>query len=164
MSDILIINTGGTFNKYYDARNGELMVDKSSKALGIINQKWMSHLSFLNIIGKDSLEFDDNDRMLILKEIKKFEGKVVIIHGTDTIHITADFLDKNCKDKVIVLTGAMVPFSIEPIEATANFAMSYGFVNGCNQNGIYICMNGQVDNHLKIKKDKAQGRFGILSK
>lgn len=159
MSDILIINTGGTFNKYYDARNGELMVDKSSKALGIINQKWMSHLSFLNIIGKDSLEFDDNDRMLILKEIKKFEGKVVIIHGTDTMHITADFLDKNCKDKVIVLTGAMVPFSINPIEATANFAMSYGFLSKCNTSGIYICMNGEIGEFTKVKKDKIQGKF-----
>lgn len=161
MSDILIINTGGTFNKYYDARNGELMVDKSSKALGIINQKWMSHLSFLNIIGKDSLEFDDNDRELIKNSINQHnsKNKFIIIHGTDTMHITADFLDKNCKDKVIVLTGAMVPFSINPIEATANFAMSYGFLSKCNTSGIYICMNGEIGEFTKVKKDKIQGKF-----
>jgi L-asparaginase len=161
MSDILVINTGGTFNKRYNRLNGELFVDDGSQAFEEITSNWLCEFEIVNIVGKDSLEFDDNDRELIKNSINQHnsKNKFIIIHGTDTIHITADFLDKNCKDKVIVLTGAMVPFSINPIEATANFAMSYGFLSNCDTSGIYICMNGKIGEFTKVKKDKIQGKF-----
>ena len=41
MSKILIINTGGTFNKSYDPINGTLFVDKTSKSLENIASKWL---------------------------------------------------------------------------------------------------------------------------
>jgi len=161
MSDILIINTGGTYNKYYNPISGELLVDSSSNALDVIMKNWLCEFTVVSIIGKDSLEFTQEDRELILQTINKHKkiDKFIVIHGTDTMHITARFLDEGCKDKAIVLTGAMMPFSIEPIEATANFAMSYGFLLNCNTNGIYICMNGKADNYTKVKKDKIHGLF-----
>lgn len=72
---------------------------------------------------------------------------------------TAIFLAKNITDKTIVLTGAMHPFSIEPVEATANFMTGYGYLLACNQNGIYIAMHGMVKNHLEIKKNRQKGIF-----
>lgn len=161
MSDILIINTGGTFNKYYNPIGGELLVDSSGNALDIIMKNWLCEFEVVDIIGKDSLEFNIDDRELILQTINEHKeiDKFIIIHGTDTMDITAKFLDENCNDKIVVLTGAMMPFSIGPIEATANFAMSYGFLANCNENGIYICMNGKADDYTKVKKDKIHGLF-----
>ncbi len=161
MNDILIINTGGTFNKYYNPKSGELLVDNSCGALEKIMKNWLCEFKIVNIIGKDSLDFLDSDRELILetiKEHKKIE-KFIIVHGTDTMDITAKFLNENCNDKIVALTGAMMPFSIDPIEATANFAMSCGFLANCDKKGIYICMNGLVDDYTKVKKDKMLGLF-----
>ncbi len=161
MSDILIINTGGTFNKYYNPKSGELFVDSNCGALKKIMKNWLCEFAIVNIIGKDSLEFLDSDRELILQTIKNYKEieKFIIIHGTDTMHITAEFLDASIKDKQIVITGAMVPFSIDPIEATANFAMSCGLLANCDKKGIYICMNGKADDYTKVKKDKMLGLF-----
>lgn len=161
MNDILCINTGGTFNKYYDPLTGDLVVDKSSSALDAISNKWLCAFDVINIIGKDSLEFDDSDRDMILETINNHKkiDKFIIIHGTDTMHITAQFLQFNIKDKYIVLTGAMVPFSIDPIEATANFASSAGYLNSIKEFGVYISMNGLVCEFDKITKDREMGKF-----
>lgn len=160
MSDILIINTGGTFNKAYNPINGELIVDCDSNALDAIMKHWLCEFKIINIIGKDSLEFEPEDRELMLQTINNHKNnKIIIIHGTDTMHITAEFLDESIKDKYIVLTGSMMPFSINSIEATANFAMSYGFLENCDKSKIYICMNGKIGEFTKVKKDKIQGKF-----
>ncbi|MDD5549192.1 MAG: asparaginase domain-containing protein [Sulfurovaceae bacterium] len=161
MNNILVINTGGTFNKLYDSINGELLVDGSSNALNVISKNWLCEFEIVNIIGKDSLEFDDNDRNIILQTIKNHtsNNKFIIIHGTDTMHITAEFLDLNIKDKYIVITGAMVPFSINTIEATANFASSAGYINNIKEFGIYICMNGLCGKYNNIIKNREIGKF-----
>ncbi len=160
MDNCLIIDTGGTFNKVYNTINGMLEIDKSATAITQIAQKWMIEIKCINIIGKDSLDFDDSDRDLIVKAVKESDHKkIIIIHGTDTIDISAKHLDKYCDDKAIVLTGAMTPFSIEPIEATANFAMSCGFLANTPKYGIYLCMNGIIDDYKMVKKNKEKGCF-----
>ncbi len=40
MKNILIISTGGTFNKVYDSLSGTLIVDQKSTALQNIAAKW----------------------------------------------------------------------------------------------------------------------------
>jgi L-asparaginase len=72
---------------------------------------------------------------------------------------TAKYLDNAQLDKSIVLTGAMVPFSINPIEATANLASAFGYIKSLNQNGIFIVMNGVMNNFKKIIKNRAKGYF-----
>jgi L-asparaginase len=42
--------------------------------------------------------------------------------------LTAKYLDEKIKDKTIVLTGAMLPISINKIEATLNFSQAIGFL------------------------------------
>lgn len=41
MKKILIISTGGTFNKVYNPKTGALDIDKSSNALKTIASKWL---------------------------------------------------------------------------------------------------------------------------
>ena len=160
-SKITVINTGGTFNKRYNPLSGELEVPKDSLALDeIIGYCYNIDFEVLNIISKDSLEMSDVDRELIVKTIKNIKNEnIIIVHGTDTIDLTASFIDENIKDKTIVLTGAMLPISINKIEATLNFASAIGFLNANIKNGIYISMHGSVKNYKKLIKNREIGQF-----
>ena len=164
MQGVLIIDTGGTFGKIYNPLNGELEVDTTSKAPREIAQRWLCEFEIVSIIGKDSLYIDDNDRMLLLATINLTKyHKIIIIHGTDTMDITAKYLADASLENSIILTGAMVPYSIDPIEATANLASSYGYITSTDGHGVYISMNGEVGNHRDITKDRKLGRF-VMSK
>ena len=162
MKKILIINTGGTFNKIYDPIKGDLKVDKGSHALEQIASKWLCELRVFNIIGKDSLDLSNHDRLELLATISHSDYQcIIIIRGTDTMDITASYLDDADLEKKIILTGAMVPYSIDPVEATANLCSAYGYINTIKKEGIYIAMNGVIDEYEKVKKDRIKGRFSL---
>jgi L-asparaginase len=159
---ILIINTGGTFNKIYNPITGDLDIDKEGKALKDISKHWLKDFEILNIIGKDSLDMSQDDRDEISKTIKVLNYKnIIIVHGTDTIDKTAKYLAHEKLDAKLVLTGAMVPFYINPIEATANFASAYGYLQQLNEDGVYIVLNGSLDLYDKVKKNRKEGRFEV---
>lgn len=160
-SKITVINTGGTFNKRYNPILGELEVPKDSLALDeIISYCYNIDFDVLNIISKDSLEMSDVDRELIVKTIKDCKNQnIIIVHGTDTMDLTAKYLDEKIKDKTIVLTGAMLPISINKVEATLNFSQAIGFLNANIENGIYISMHGSVKNYKKLIKNRELGKF-----
>ena len=160
-SKITVINTGGTFNKRYNPLSGELEVPKDSLALDeIINYCYNIDFDVLNIISKDSLEMSDVDRELIVRTIKNCKNQnIIIVHGTDTMDLTAKYLDEKIKDKTIILTGAMFPISINKVEATLNFSQAIGFFNSNCENGIYISMHGSVKNYKKLVKNRELGKF-----
>ncbi len=160
MKKILLISTGGTFNKVYNPLNGMLEIDKNSYALESIASKWLYEFKTLNIIGKDSLEMSNYDRLELLATIKQSGYKhIIVIHGTDTMDITAQYLANGDMGKYIVLTGAMVPYSIDPVEATANLASAFGYMQTLNEHGIYISMNGVFGSYDQIKKDRKNTKF-----
>ena len=160
MKKILFINTGGTFNKVYDPLSGELPVDTDASALKNIASKWLCKFEITNIIGKDSLHINSQDRLLLLATINLSEhDNIIIIHGTDTMHITAEYLAESDLEKRIVLTGAMVPYAIDPVEATANLAASVGYLQNLKKNGVFIVMNGLFGSYQKIVKDRENGKF-----
>lgn len=162
MKNILIINTGGTFNKIYDPIKGDLRVDKGSHSLEQIASKWLCDLKIINIIGKDSLDLSNHDRLELLATVSHSEHHhIIIIHGTDTMDITAAYLDDADLEKKIILTGAMVPYSIDPVEATANLCSAYGYISAIKEEGIYIAMNGVIDAFEKVKKDRSKGKFSL---
>ena len=160
MKKILVINTGGTFNKVYNPLTGNLDIEPTGKALHNISKHWLTELTIINIIGKDSLDINSNDRETIVKTIKKHnEQTIIIVHGTDTMDVTADYLHRADLNKEIILTGAMVPYSIDPIEATANFCSAYGYINATDKRGVYISMNGVIKDYTSVIKNKEKGYF-----
>ena len=162
MHKILIISTGGTFNKVYNSKTGALDIDKSSNALKSIAFKWLTEFEILNIIGKDSLEMTNHDRLELLSTIHQSDyNKIIIVHGTDTMDVTAEYLADAELEKRIVLTGAMVPYAIEPTEATANLASAYGYLNALENEGVFIAMNGVIDSYKNVKKNRKEGRFTL---
>jgi len=159
---ILLISTGGTFNKTYNPKNGELEIDKNSAALQTIASKWFCEFEILNIIGKDSLEITNHDRLELLSTIHQSSYQsIIIIHGTDTMDVTAEYLAEAELEKTIVITGAMVPYSIDATEATANLASAYGYIHALEKNGVFIAMNGIMDNFEKVKKNRKEGKFTL---
>jgi len=153
----LIINTGGTFNKTYNKKSGLLDIKKNNKIIKtIIKNLYKSNKkpNIKGIIYKDSLDITNDDRIkLVNKILKSNESNIIIVHGTDTMNETALFISKRIKNKTIVLVGSMIPYSINSIEASANLAMALGFIKNKNKNNVYICMNGLIKKHNKIKKN-----------
>jgi L-asparaginase len=143
MKKILIISTGGTFNKVYDPLKGELLVDASSGAIKDIASKWLCKFEIMNIIGKDSLEMNSQDRLELLAMLSHSEYKdIIVVHGTDTMGLTAEYL--------------------AAVEATANLASAFGYLQTLNKSGVYIVMNGLFGSYEKVKKDREKGKF-VLS-
>jgi len=163
MEKILILNTGGTFNKRYNPLRGELEVPQDGIAVeSILQYCYNTSYELLNIIHKDSLEMSESDRELIVKTIQNSSArKVLIVHGTDTMDVTATFLALHVKDKIITLTGTMVPFSIDPVEATANFMMALGDLMCREQNGVNLAMHGAIASHGSIYKNRQKGIFEL---
>ena len=163
MRKILIINTGGTFNKVYDPHDGTLVVEQTSQVLEQIASKWLCDFKIINIIGKDSLDMTNHDRLELLATISHSNyDYFIIIHGTDTMNMTAKYLSDGDCEKCIVFTGAMVPYSIDPVEATANLCSAYGYINALGKSGIYIAMNGVIDVYEKVKKNRKLGKFIVV--
>ena len=161
MQGILIVSTGGTFNKIYNPITGVLEIDEMSSSILDISSKWqIENMNLVNIISKDSLDMTNEDRELLLQCITDTEyKKIIVIHGTDTMEISADLISKNINKKSVVFTGAMVPFSVDKVEATANLASAVGFLLGTPKDGVFIAMNGiNSKNHL-ITKNRGKGLF-----
>jgi L-asparaginase len=160
---MLILNTGGTFNKRYNPLSGEMEVPFDNTAVEKILSTFTHDVELAGLIYKDSLDMDAEDRKMIAKIIAaSTDTHFIIIHGTDTMHLTAAFLDEVMDDKVIVCTGAMVPFEIDPVEATANLAMALGFAKAEQTPGVYICMQGFAAPHERLVKNKVLGRFELV--
>ncbi len=159
---MLIIDTGGTFNKRYDLATGNLVVDKSTLALRDMFERWRAKVmpEISCIIGKDSLDFTSTDRMELLAYISSLdEREVIVVHGTDTMLKSAEYVADAELEKSIVFVGAMVPYSINALEATANFASAYGFLLANTNYGVYVSMNALVLPFEKIQKNKSEFRF-----
>ena len=159
---MLVLNSGGTFNKRYNPLSGELEVPVDNYALERIMADFVEMPPLSGVVYKDSLEMTMEDRKMIADIIfHSSEKEFIIVHGTDTMEVTAEFLSEIFDDRIIVLTGAMKPFEVDKVEASLNFGLALGFAKGCKTNGVYICMNGFVEPWEKIRKNRSLGRFEV---
>ena len=95
------------------------------------------------LLRKDSLDITDGDRENIFKSIEDTNAdKIIITHGTDTIHVTAKRLSE-VKNKTIVLTGAMLPEKFSDTDADFNLGMAVAGVQVLPF-GVYICLYGKI--------------------
>ena len=160
---MLILNSGGTFNKRYNKISGELEVPFDNEAIEKILLCVDSEYSLAGVVYKDSLEMDINDRKMLASIImESTDDTFIIVHGTDTISMTAEFLDEVFDDRRIILTGSMKPFEIDNIEATLNLGMALGYTNSVVENGVYICMSGFIKPWDKLEKNRKSGKFEIV--
>lgn len=154
-----IIATGGTFDKYYDELRGELTF-KDSHLPAILKQARITAPIVLEINQLiDSLHMQEVNRQHILASCRAApETQIVVIHGTDTMALTARVLGEAQLAKTIVLTGAMVPYAVQGSDALFNL----GFACAAAQllpHGVYIAMNGQVFAWDRVRKNTQLGIF-----
>ncbi|MDP3465049.1 MAG: asparaginase domain-containing protein [Sulfuricurvum sp.] len=156
---MLILNTGGTFNKRYNPLTGELFVPRDNDAVETILKSLVIEIDVQGSIYKDSLEMDEADRSLLADTIAKTDEKVIIVvHGTDTMDLSAEAIARLALQKTVVFTGALIPFSSDPIEATANRAMAIGFAQrSCS--GVYSVMQGICGQYNYVRKNRECGKF-----
>jgi L-asparaginase len=169
MDEVLIITCGGTFSKVYNPIDGQMTVPKNNEILQrIIKTYFKFNINLIDIqefIYKDSLDMDDNDRKSLKNIIGRSEyQKIIIIHGTDTIHLSAQEIEDIAKEKnlSIVFVGAMEPISINPIEGCMNLGCAYGFLQALQTSGDFISMNGIIKNVQEIVKNRELGYFKCL--
>ncbi len=156
---IAIYNTGGTFNKRYDPLKGELFVPHDNTAIEAVVATFAEAVEIKGIIYKDSLEMDDADRSLLCERIASDQAdRIVVVHGTDTMNQSASAVASLKLDKTVVFTGAMVPFWVDTIEATANLAMALGYARNAEA-GVYIVMQGVCGTYDTVVKNREVGKF-----
>ncbi|EQB18652.1 asparaginase [Novosphingobium lindaniclasticum LE124] len=161
LSPILVVTTGGTFDKqYFDALSeyqiAESVIDKLLKIARVAHP-----VRVVELMRKDSLELTDEDRAAIRTIVASApETHVVITHGTDTMTETAKVL-ADLRGRTIVLTGALAPARFAESDAAFNLGMAFACCQSA-ANGVWITMNGSVFNGLKVRKDRGAGKFVTL--
>lgn len=158
---ILILNTGGTFNKIYNYISGDLEVPRNNLAVEHILGNVYDNINYkiIGIIFKDSLALTNIDREKLSDYIEESDyEKIIIIHGTDTMNITASFLENKFSNKKIILVGAIKPVSLNPIDGVLNLGIAIGYINSIDY-GVYISMSGLCLKHDLIHKNRGLGKF-----
>ena len=156
---IKILLAGGTIDKHYNESNGELHFIDSYIAEMLTLGRNHSEIEIQQLMLKDSLEMDDNDRQIILEASKvSDQDKILITHGTDTMVETARILAKPKLGKTVVLLGAMVPYVFKHSDAMFNLGFGLAAVQTL-AHGVYIAMNGQIFEWDSVRKNKELGCF-----
>ncbi len=156
---IRIIVTGGTFDKRYDEIEGELTF-KESHLPDILRQVRLT-VPFIVETNQliDSLQMTEPDRQRVLDACRAApEDHIVVTHGTDTMIETARVLAEAGLEKTIVLTGAMIPYTVSGSDSLFNLGCSVGAVQ-LLAHGVYIVMNGQVFDWHNVHKNRSLGVF-----
>ncbi|TFG81423.1 MAG: asparaginase [Spirochaetales bacterium] len=156
---VRLIITGGTFDKHYDEIKGELTF-RDSHLPEIIRQVRITSPVELELIQLiDSLQMTDDHRATILQVCSAASERLIVItHGTDRMPETARYLGKAGLDKVIVLTGAMVPFNFAGSDALFNLGLAF-MAARLLPPGVYIAMNGRSYSWDDVRKDFQRGVF-----
>ncbi len=167
--DIIVFTTGGTIEKSYDEFDGSLSNRESiikNKILGKMRLPY-NKVDIREILSLDSLEMCDEDREKILVSVKEVlgEGKpIIILHGTDTMEITARYIWKGIKhDKLwvpVIFTGAMRPLGFDDSDATQNFVEAI-MASYLAMPGIYISFHGRLFEAPHVIKNREMGTFAF---
>jgi L-asparaginase len=167
MRHITLITTGGTIEKTYDEQSGSLenrrsIVGRMLARLRLEDTK----ITTVELMSKDSLLMDDNDRAAVVAAVRKAAGAtpkpdgIVILHGTDTLTNTGERLLKELAPLPlpIVLTGAMRPFEMKRSDALQNLTESV-FAAGFLAPGVYCVAHGRALAFPGVRKDRERGTF-----
>ncbi len=147
---ISVISCGGTIEKTYDEGDGSLKNRESILEDMLFKKMRHPHhdLSVKAIMHVDSLDMKDEHRVQLLNAIRhelKGEQPVLVIHGTDTMDKSAQFVQESLEDLKypVVFTGAMKPLGFIDSDALQNVSQAL-MVCELSSPGVYICMHGKV--------------------
>ncbi|HUA22457.1 MAG TPA: asparaginase [Bryobacteraceae bacterium] len=164
MQKMYVIATGGTIEKVYSERTGNVenldsKIDRYFRLLRLPD----AEVHITHLMNKDSLEMTDDDRQLVLETVRdrlREPAPVVITHGTDTMVETGLLLEKRLAglQHPIVLTGAMTPLGFEGSDGLQNLTESLLAARLLTP-GVYVVMHNQVFPVDRVRKDRELARF-----
>lgn len=156
---LIILVTGGTFDKEYDELSGSLYFKETHVQEMLKLGRCITDVEVRTLMMIDSLEMTDAEREIILDYCRLAEeDRIVITHGTDTMEITARLLGKANLPKTIVLTGAMIPYKFGSSDGFFNLGSAVAFAQSLPHN-VYVAMNGRFFNWDNVHKNKSTGIF-----
>ncbi len=156
---VLLVVTGGTFDKEYDELTGALSFRRTHVREMLTLGRCRVPTRVSELMMKDSLVMTAADRRRILAACRRApEKRIVITHGTDTMAETAAVLGRGLAGKTVVLTGAMRPYRFGSSDGLFNLGSALSFCQALPP-GVYIAMNGRVLSWDDARKDRARGVF-----
>ena len=156
---IRILVTGGTFDKDYNERTGQLYFKDTHLAEMLRLGRSRVQVSIRTVMMVDSLEMTAADRAIIVQNcLHSHEDKIVITHGTDTMTDTAAEVARAVTGKTVVLTGAMIPYAFGSSDGLFNLGSALSFVQVL-PHGVYIAMNGKCFPWNRARKNRELGEF-----
>ena len=156
---IRILITGGTFDKEYNERTGQLFFKDTHLAEMLNLGRSRVDITIRTVMMIDSLEMSEADRALVVQNcLQSEEDRIVITHGTDTMTDTAAALAHAVTGKTVVLTGAMIPYAFGSSDGLFNLGSALSFVQLLPA-GIYVAMNGKCFPWDRVRKDRERGEF-----
>jgi L-asparaginase len=156
---IRILVTGGTFDKEYNERNGQLYFKDTHIAEMLKLGRSRVEVTIRTVMMIDSLEMSDHDRALIVQNcLHSQEERIVVTHGTDTMTETAAAIAVMVSGKTVVLTGAMIPYAFGSSDGLFNLGSALSFVQVL-PHGVYIAMNGKCFLWDRVRKNRERGEF-----
>lgn len=163
MSEMIrVFVTGGTFDKEYDERTGQLFFKDTHIRDMLKLGRCLVEVEVRTLMMIDSLDMDDDDRQVILSQCRKCpHERIVVTHGTDTMEQTARLLGSEVRGKTIVLTGAMIPYAFGSSDGLFNLGSALAFAQGL-PHGVYIAMNGRCFTWDNVRKNRDMGVFEEL--
>jgi L-asparaginase len=156
---IRILVTGGTFDKEYNERTGQLFFKDTHLPEMLRLGRSRVDVNIRTVMMIDSLDMTDADRALIVQNCRQAtEEAIVVTHGTDTMTDTAAAIANESLDKTIVLTGAMVPYAFGSSDGLFNLGSALSFAQVLPK-GVFIAMNGKCFPWNHCRKNKERGEF-----
>lgn len=156
---VRIIITGGTFDKDYDPLSQTLTFGHTHlpRIMKDVRVTVPVELEINQLT--DSLMMDDVQRRRVVEACAgASESRVIITHGTDSMAATAEWIDQVRLNKTVVLTGAMIPYSVSGSDAVFNLGAAFLAVQVLPP-GVYVVMNGRVFDAGRVTKNPDTGVF-----
>lgn len=161
---IAILTTGGTIEKTYNEADGTLRNARSVLHLILSELRTPAlRVRHVPVMSKDSLEMTDADRRVILEAVRAAladADAVVVIHGTDTLAVTGEFLQRGLGPlaRPVILTGAMRPYEFRDSDAQQNVTEA---LLACRlvEPGVYVVMHGRALRFPGVAKDRQAMTF-----
>ncbi len=156
---IRILVTGGTFDKEYNERTGQLYFKDTHLAEMLKRGRSRIEVTIRTVMMIDSAEMTDADRALIVQNcVQSHEDRIVVTHGTDTMTDTAAAIARAVSGKIVVLTGAMIPWAFGSSDGLFNLGSALSFVQVLPP-GVYVAMNGKCFPWDRVRKNRERGEF-----
>ena len=137
-----IIITGGTLCKKYDPKTQELVLS-DCEMTNLLSGFYLNSCPEVLVWDRiDSRHMDENHRQSLYSFCLDKDERLVVVHGTDTMELSAEYFRQQNPTGTIVFTGSWVPLVFEHSDAEFNL----GFAIACAKYqppGVYIAMGGE---------------------